>query len=87
MVFKKVTVQNETGLHMRFAGAFVNVIEAFDSDVFIVFNGNSYNAKSILSILSACVRFGDEIELRCVGSDEEKCLEEAVIAINSGLGE
>ena len=45
------------------------------------------NAKSVLSVLGACVKCGDEIELVCEGPDEEKALKEITEAIESGLGE
>lgn len=32
------------------------------------------NAKSVISVLSACVRCGNEIEFVCEGEDEEEAL-------------
>lgn len=43
--------------------------------------------ESVLSVLGACVKCGDEIELECEGEDEELALETLVKAIESGLGE
>ena len=45
------------------------------------------NAKSVLSVLGACVKSGDEITLTCEGEDEEAALKALVTAIESGLGE
>ena len=45
------------------------------------------NAKSVLSVLGACVKCGDEIELTCEGVDEQEALDNMVAAIESGLGE
>ena len=45
------------------------------------------NAKSVLSVLGACVKSGDEIELICEGEDEEEALKKMVEAIEAGLGE
>ena len=50
-------------------------------------NEKSVNAKSVLGILSAGVRFGDEIELICDGSDEEEALETLSVMIVEGLGD
>ena len=41
----------------------------------------------MLSVLGACVKSGDEIELICSGADEELALKTLVDAIESGLGE
>jgi len=45
------------------------------------------NAKSVLSVLGACVKCGDEIELFCEGEDEEEALQFLVNSIRTGLGE
>ena len=41
----------------------------------------------MLSVLGACVKSGDEIEVSCDGDDEEKALQEVILAISEGLGE
>jgi phosphocarrier protein len=51
------------------------------------FRENTANAKSVLSVLGACVKCGDEIEIFCEGEDEEKALRALLNAIESGLGE
>ena len=45
------------------------------------------NAKSVLSILGACIKSGDEITIVCDGEDEEKALEEMIAIVQAGLGE
>lgn len=44
-------------------------------------------AKSVLSILGAGIKSGDEILLICEGEEEEKALKAMIEAIESGLGE
>ena len=51
------------------------------------YDGGTANAKSVLSVLGACVKCGDEIELVCEGADEEEAMKAMVDAISSGLGE
>ena len=48
---------------------------------------NTANAKSVLSVLGACIKSGDEIELVCEGEDEKEALTSIVTAIENGLGE
>lgn len=43
--------------------------------------------KSVLSVLGACIKSGDEIELVCEGEDEQEALAALVHAIENGLGE
>lgn len=78
MVSKKVTVTNPEGLHMRPAGIFTKAVAAFESDVTIKFGGQSFNGKSIMNVIAACIKCGSEIEIVCDGSDEEAALAKAV---------
>ena len=50
-------------------------------------NGNSYDAKSVMFLMSACIKCGSEIELVCEGPDEEKALAEISEFIESGMGD
>ena len=87
MVSQKITVNNPSGLHLRPAGALCNEAIKYDSRIEFIFNGAKSNAKSVLSVLGACVKCGDEIELICEGEDEEEALKKMVQAIEAGLGE
>lgn len=87
MVNKKVTVKNPTGLHLRPAGILCNEAMKYQSQITFSYDGGMANAKSVLSVLGACVKCGDEIEIMCEGADEQEALDNLVEAINSGLGE
>lgn len=45
------------------------------------------NAKSVLSVLGACIKSGDEITIICEGEDEETALSDMVQLVKDGLGE
>ena len=83
----KVQVKNPTGLHLRPAGNLCKEALKYKSMVTFNFNGGTAKAKSVLSVLGACVKCGDEIEVVCEGEDEEKALETLTSFIESGLGE
>lgn len=87
MVSKKVTIKNPTGLHLRPAGELCKTAMQFKAKITFSFEGGTSNAKSVLSVLGACVKSGDEIELICEGGDEEEALKKMVEAIEAGLGE
>jgi len=87
MVSQKVVIKNPTGLHLRPAGILCKEAMQFKSLITFTFRGNTANAKSVLSVLGACVKCGDEIEFVCEGEDEEEALRCLVNAIESGLGE
>ena len=87
MVKQRVTIKNPTGLHLRPAGILCKEAMQFKSLITFEFEGNVSNAKSVLSVLGACVKCGDEIELTCEGKDEDEALKSLIGAIESGLGE
>ena len=87
MVSQKVTIKNPTGLHLRPAGILCKEAMQFKSWITFTFRESTANAKSVLSVLGACVKCGDEIEFTCEGEDEEEALKTLVQAVESGLGE
>jgi len=87
MVRKKVVIQNPTGLHLRPAGVLCKTAMQFKASVKFTCGNTTANAKSVLSVLGACVKSGDEIEFFCDGADEDEALEAMVEAVESGLGE
>lgn len=87
MVSRKVIVINPSGLHLRPAGLLCKTAIEFKSKVTIQFNDTLSNAKSVLGVLGACIKTGDEIEIICEGEDEEVALKVVADAIESGLGE
>ena len=87
MVSQKVVIKNPTGLHLRPAGILCKEAMKFRSMITFTFRGNSANAKSVLSVLGACVKCGDEIEFVCEGEDEAEALAALVDVIEGGLGE
>ena len=87
MVSRKVTIKNPTGLHLRPAGILCKEAMQFKSLITFTFGENTANAKSVLSVLGACVKSGDELVLHCDGEDEEDALAALVTVIENGLGE
>lgn len=87
MVSQKVVIKNPTGLHLRPAGMLCKEAMNFASSITFQYKSSTANAKSVLSVLGACVKTGDEIELMCDGVDEEEALKTLVEIIENGLGE
>ena len=87
MVSQKIKIMNPTGLHLRPAGNLCKEAMKFKSLISFEYRNNVANAKSVLSVLGACIKSGDEINLICDGEDEEEALASLVKAIEEGLGE
>ena len=88
MLRQKIKIHNPTGLHLRPAGIFCNTASNYKCKVLFEYDNTlNANAKSVLSVLGACIKSGDEIVLICAGEDEEEAMKAMVEAIESGLGE
>ena len=98
MVSVELQLQNPSGLHLRPAGILCKAATKFQSHITIttaeaVFSncnfgdGTEANAKSVLSVLSACVKSGDRITLSCDGNDENAALKELELVIRERLEE
>ena len=74
MVSQKVRVKNPSGLHLRPAGVLCSTALQFKCRVRFTFREATVNAKSVLSVLGACVKEGDEITFECEGEDEDQAL-------------
>ena len=87
MVSQKVKVNNLIGLHLRPAGKLCNEAMKYKCLITFHYKDVTANAKSVLSVLGACIKSGDEITLVCDGEDEHEALRELVAYVESGLGE
>ena len=85
MTKQKVTVKNPTGLHLRPAGILCRNAMLYKSHITLSHGDITANAKSVLSVLGAGVRAGDEIEITCEGADEQEAMEALVKLFESGL--
>lgn len=75
MLSKELIVRNKTGLHARPAAEFVKEAAKFKSVVSIIFNGKTFNAKSIIHVLSAGIVAGSTIALSADGEDEAQAID------------
>ena len=87
MVSQKITINNPSGLHLRPAGNLCNEAIKYQSLITFTYEGGTANAKSVLSVLGACIKCGDEVEFICEGPDEQEALDGIIGVIESGLGE
>ena len=86
MVAKKVTLQEEHGLHMRPAMHIVEKCQNYEAKVTICLNCKEADGCSIMSLLLLEAEKGSELEIKAVGSDEERALSELAELFNNGAG-
>ena len=87
MLTKTVVINNPTGLHLRPAENLCKEAVKYKSRITFNYRNNNTNAKSVLSVLAACVKQGESIELVVEGDDEEEAMANISRIIEEGLGE
>ena len=87
MVSASTVVKNPSGLHLRPAGILCKEALLYKAKISFKIRTTTANAKSVLSVLGACVKSGDEIEFVCDGPDEKEALEAMIRLVEGGLGE
>lgn len=91
MVKEVVIIKNPTGLHLTPAGLFCKTAMRFKAQILVEKHGIdgdiTANAKSVLSVLGACIKCGDEICISCNGEDEQEALNTMVQIVKDGLEE
>ena len=86
MVSEKIVVGSALGIHLRPAGAMCDAAVKYDSHITFAYGeGKTANAKSVISILAAGIKCGDEIELIADGPDEQEALENVAAAFKESL--
>lgn len=88
MISQIVTIKNPTGLHLRPAGMFCKRAAEYEGCSITFQVGNTTgSAKSVLSVLAACIKQGDEIEIFCNGENEKQALTAMVHLVEEELEE
>ena len=87
MVNAAAVIKNSSGLHLRPAGVLCKEALKYKSKISFKIGNTTANAKSVLSVLGACVKSGDEIEFVCDGPDEEEALAAMLRLAEEGFGE
>jgi phosphotransferase system HPr (HPr) family protein len=72
MIEKTVAITNKLGLHARAAAKLSHLANMYNADVFLVYNDDRVNAKSLLGILTLAASVGNDITVIADGSDESE---------------
>jgi len=82
---KKVKISNDLGLHLRAAGALVQVASRFKSEIRLKRGATEANAKSIMSVLSLAAGKGVELTLITEGEDQQAASDTLAALIEGGF--
>ncbi|MDO4344856.1 MAG: HPr family phosphocarrier protein [Eubacteriales bacterium] len=87
MISRTFVIKNNAGLHIKPAALLCTEAMKYQSSVTLSFGNTVTNAKSVINVLSACVKCNDSITLTCEGADEQEAMENLGKLIAEGLGE
>jgi len=87
MIEKEVKVKNRAGIHTRPAASIVKLAARFKSDVYLLRDGFSINAKSIIGVMSLAAEQNTKLLLRVDGEDQDQASQSIYDFFESGFGE
>lgn len=83
MYKQDVILESETGLHARPASIFVKEASKYKCEISLIKEGQKYNAKSIMGLLSMGVAKGDKLTIEAEGEDEKEAVDALVEIIKN----
>ncbi len=78
-----VKVLNDEGLHARPAGVLVKTASSFTAEIELSVDGDTANAKSIMSVMGLGLTKDTEVVITANGSDAEAALKEITNLFNN----
>ena len=87
MITQTVTIQNKLGLHARAAAKLVSLASGFASQIELIRNGKTVNAKSIMGVMMLAAAKGTQIDLKVEGDDEKEAFSAVKDLIDDKFGE
>lgn len=87
-VFKRdFVISNRLGLHARAAARLVQVVQGFESEIFMEKDGDAVDAGSVLSLLTLECPLGTRVTVKASGNDAAKALDAVAELIENRFGE
>lgn len=80
---RTVRIANDLGMHLRAAGALVQVAGRFQSDIWIEHRGARANGKSIMSVLTLAAGKGVEVVITAEGEDADEAANALALLIEN----
>jgi phosphocarrier protein len=71
---KSFRIRNRLGIHARVAARLVETASRFKAKIFLEFNGQEVDGRSILGILTLCCPMGSHLSVQAEGPDAEEAM-------------
>ena len=83
----QLTIMNPLGLHARPAAKLVDCAARYTSEIRLTHQGQTIDAKSIMSVLMLAAPCGAILEVSLDGNDEQAAMEALEALFSTGFGE
>jgi phosphocarrier protein len=87
MISKNLTILNKLGLHARAAAKLVALSNNFKSEIMLVKDNKSADARSIMKLLMLSASKGSVLEVKITGKDQEEAMGSIEKLFLNGFGE
>ena len=74
MIRETIEITNKLGLHARAAAKLSHLANRFQAEIFLIYQSDRINAKSLLGILTLAASVGNPITIEAEGRDEKKAI-------------
>jgi phosphocarrier protein HPr len=86
-VKREVTIQNEAGMHLRPAAAFVHAANKHKGcDIQVTSGAQRVNGKSIMGLVMLAASKGTELTIECTGEGSEEAVKELAQLVEDKFG-
>ncbi len=87
MIKKELEIINKLGVHARASAKLTQLASKFKSEVWMSYNNQRVNAKSIMGVMMLAAGKGSVVLLEAEGVDEAECLQALEVLVNDRFGE
>ena len=87
MVKTEIEIINKLGVHARASAKLTQLASKFKSEVWMSYNNQRVNAKSIMGVMMLAAGKGSVVLLEADGADEVECLQALEALVNNRFGE
>lgn len=75
MTNKEIKIGLVSGLQARPAAMLVQVASQYDSNIYVKDGEKSVNAKSIMGMMTLCLKEGEKVMIMAEGNDEQEAID------------
>lgn len=86
-IVRELKILNKKGLHARASAKFVQCVDRFDVEVFVLKDGQSVSGTSIMGLMMLAAGIGSSIEVRATGAEAVAAMDAIAALVSDRFGE